>query len=67
MILFLKMCSLAIRRHLLCPGDDNARALTIVLVSRDEGQLGDWTSPVMHNPLLEMITTSLIFLKKTND
>ena len=37
MILFLKMCSLAIRRRLLHPGDDNTRALTIVLVSRDEG------------------------------
>ena len=31
------MCSLAIRRRLLHPGDDNARDLTIVLVSRDEG------------------------------
>ena len=57
------MCSLAIQRRLLYPGDDNACALTIVLVSRDEGV----DLPAMHNPLLEMITTSLIFLKKTND
>ena len=63
MILFLKMCSLAIRRRLLHPGDDNARALTIVLVSRDERL----DLPALHNPLLGIIIISPIFLKKTSD